>query len=865
MATYSASGSRSGAVASGSAVVEFSTDDTSVNSNVEVCWDFDDDGNYDEDIEDITDRVLSLQTQIGRDYPSQLDGRVSAGVLRMLVDNSDDAFSQLNPSSPMLATPNTLRVGQLVTVRESGAAEEQPTLLARDRFTTVGALTTDEVGNQWTRSALTTVQAQVTDYGVMELNEREDVDYSIYLIDVGTDECLTTATFGPTDPGQQLFLFYAYTDEANHGRITITVDNVSSYLALEDVTSSVPTAVFGPIPVELRDEFSISVWVSGSTARVYLDSMIISTSTAYGGGGTKSGLGSSRTSPQRNATVYEFGCWDRPTWSNSNRTPTVFEPYLWTGRVADIRTKLLQDGSKVAEIDAYGPLARLAQVSMPAPSSVGEVISGYYSHFGQITSAGIGFCARKAGLYEPHSTSGIVAGDYVGAIPAGSARGMTHCRELEAVDGGLLFESETGIITYHPRAVVGSRKSRASWGDSGSAQFTFETIELIDLNRERPNRVEAGVSPSAPSNIFQWSLSAGTAAGVNNAVVITTPSVADGAEVGMLAIAIISSSVWADSEQWIVPPGWSDLTPRGDDVHIRVYAIKLTSSDIDQSFTVYADGSNHGGSWTWTMLMIDKWWGEVSSGVSVATVALGAPTTLAEARSGDVDPPAVVLSSDVPHLVIAARGGQIVTSLSAGSLEPETSVGDTKTPNGYSNRFGDYRAGVSSAVYDCALEVAYRTVATSVEQPSVWPTLMRGFDHLQAVTIAVAGFDGSPPGSGREVVANDLVEQRIHGVITAPDRPEHCVDEAGAQALVDARLAKYQSKGKPRLRVSFHPNNNAAYRYQAQHTKMQDVITVVLDGQSGITYTGDFVVERITNRFDEGARSWLCIWELSPK
>jgi hypothetical protein len=97
-----------------------------VDSNVAIEWDFDNDGDFDEAVEDITSYVRGAQTLIGRDYPSNLTGRSSPGKLRLTLRNDDDRFSYFNSASPLATDPFSLKTGRKIRVRatdaETGAA-----------------------------------------------------------------------------------------------------------------------------------------------------------------------------------------------------------------------------------------------------------------------------------------------------------------------------------------------------------------------------------------------------------------------------------------------------------------------------------------------------------------------------------------------------------------------------------------------------------------------------------------------------------------------------------------------------------------------------------------------------------------------
>ena len=89
----------------------------SVDSNVCFEWDFDNDGDFDQSVENITHYVLAAQTARGRDYPSNLTGKATAGQLKLTLRNDDDRFSYFNSSSPLNAGSFSLKTGRKIRAR----------------------------------------------------------------------------------------------------------------------------------------------------------------------------------------------------------------------------------------------------------------------------------------------------------------------------------------------------------------------------------------------------------------------------------------------------------------------------------------------------------------------------------------------------------------------------------------------------------------------------------------------------------------------------------------------------------------------------------------------------------------------------
>lgn len=105
----------------GSATVSFTAGSagTQASSSIKVYWDFDNDGDFSESVEDITSYVLGASSTIGRDFPSSLTGKSGPGKLRLTLNNDDDRFSYFNTSSPLNTSPFSLKNGRKIRIQDS--------------------------------------------------------------------------------------------------------------------------------------------------------------------------------------------------------------------------------------------------------------------------------------------------------------------------------------------------------------------------------------------------------------------------------------------------------------------------------------------------------------------------------------------------------------------------------------------------------------------------------------------------------------------------------------------------------------------------------------------------------------------------
>ena len=70
-------------------------------ADIRLLVDWNNDGDYDDTYDEITDDVLDITWQRGRDYASQLSGNSIVGKLTARLKNNDGKYSPSNASSPL--------------------------------------------------------------------------------------------------------------------------------------------------------------------------------------------------------------------------------------------------------------------------------------------------------------------------------------------------------------------------------------------------------------------------------------------------------------------------------------------------------------------------------------------------------------------------------------------------------------------------------------------------------------------------------------------------------------------------------------------------------------------------------------------
>src|SRR5690606_14073501 len=106
-----------GALVGGHAKVRFEHGAGTVPADIVVEWDLDGDGDFDDPLEDVTGFMLSAETTIGRDFPSQLLGKSGPGRLTVDLVNQDGRFGYFNAGSPLNQPPFSVRTGGRIRVR----------------------------------------------------------------------------------------------------------------------------------------------------------------------------------------------------------------------------------------------------------------------------------------------------------------------------------------------------------------------------------------------------------------------------------------------------------------------------------------------------------------------------------------------------------------------------------------------------------------------------------------------------------------------------------------------------------------------------------------------------------------------------
>jgi hypothetical protein len=806
-----------------------------VPSNVRVLWDLDNDGDFDDPLEDITSYVLTGETFTGRDWPSQLTGKAGAGRATVMLNNADDRFSYFNTASPLNQGDLSLKTGRRFRFQTVEATSPDPVLITKDRFRRAdGALNATETGIPWVAEIAPGFAApalfEIVGEEALATDSTGFVEH-LASVDIGVTDTYVQVTHGKINGGAFAAIYYRFQDTNNHGMLFRASSGHMQHIVVQDGVG-IASDSFGSYPS--RDNYTegatFGIHVNGSTVTVYLEGVPIGTADAAPFAATKVGMSVAWPS----YLTYRPGIRSFHAW---NGLPIEVEGILWTGSLADVVPSVRSSGEKIATVTAEGILSTLATVDVtPEPAVIGTT-----------TGLAVGHVLAKAELAHPPGR--LQTGD-VTTGPHGFARqkALGLARQFEETELGFLYESQEGYPVFEARTARDSSFSVATFSDRPGTQFAYEAITPRDWRREILNRVQAGVAVTHTTDPIISDLkdsdSNGTAGGVANDVDPVQPTVGR----GDLLIGFVTSTVgYATTVPWLEPIWWRALRTTAANGRQRVYAHICDGTETGDTVLFYDDTTNSGGEWhcQWFVIPHGYWYGSLD-GVS-----------LAEHVPGN-NPPALVTPWGLePTLFFVTYAGLV--SLFGGSLHSDL-------PKGYGWGTGTFLNGASNA-FDLFQNTGWKIDINAVEDPTEFPVApISEFSVVECSVLAVRGFNGSPiPQSGVTTVdLEDAASQDEHNNMirthTGPNLFRHTGD---AHTYTDRVLGRY-GDDRPIFQIEFTATKSAAYRAQAMARRLTHRIRLQADGNAGFGVDSDYHIESITNRFDDGVTNWRVAWELAP-
>lgn len=816
------------AVFGGTAGLEFVHGTGQVPSDIVVEWDFDNDGDFDQPVEDITEFVLAVETRTGRDWPSLLTGKAAPGQLRATLRNDDDRFSFFNTASPLNTAGNTLKTGRKLRIRTTTAANPDPVLLARDRFRRAnGALGNAETGQAWSQPladdlTITSQEAIATGEG----NEH------IAVVDVGTADYYAQVklaevgaeTTGLT--GNVVGLVYRWQDSSNYSLAVLDVD--AAQLQLIDVVAGTPTAA-ATEPVEVYDHMTVGVLLAGAAVTLYLEGVPLLTDTAVQTDETEVGIYASWATGQPAPALDDFWVWDG--------LPAEVEGILWTGDVSDLNSDVQAGPLKLAMLGGKGWLSRPAGQKVRPPASV----------TGRPTGLLVGNTLAMTNLLHPPGP--LAEGDITtGSFGMPDIDAIEAVRRFEETELGFLYETQEGPIGFAARTARDVTSPLVGFTDAPGGQFGYHRLTPFDWRREIVNRVLAGVTPSVPSGV---TLTRGTQSIFNNAnpLQITMPATVTQGDLLLVIVSAVTGSA-AAAANFGAPQNWMKLASSGESIAttgtLLIFA-KVADGNEDSSTITFGTSESlvTSGSAAWHIYRVTDWFGSIQDGVQVGDYTPGN------------DPGAVFPPWDfAPSLFLAVRQG----------VDGTASISGTTYPLGYTDGASDNASGSGSDA--SGIQSARRLAVTQVENPGSFGGTFSGFTEVASTVVAVRGpnadSDGRPIRGQVEVQVDDLDSQDEHNAIRTHRNPANLfATEADAQTYGELVLARH-ADSRPIVAISFWATKTAAYRNQAIRRRVSDRMTLIAENNAGMGINGDFFIETIGHRWSQGLTLWEVTWELSP-
>jgi hypothetical protein len=814
----------------GVATVEFEHGGGPVDSDIVVEWDFDNDGDFDAGIEDVTGDLVSLETQLGRDFPSQLTGKAGPGRLRMTLRNDDDRYNYFNTNSPLTQAPYSLKTGRKIRVRTAEAANPDPALLARDRFrrannANIGAT---ENGLSWSEHL---PGFEIADNQLVHLAD----DSVLATVNVGVADYVVQAKLAETGQpttglsGDTCSIVYRFQDLDNYSHMRLSYTESAVTIELRDVVAGTGSTVDSAVITAL-DDLTLTVVVAGAAVTGFVDGIPVVSGTAIHTDETEVGLAATWSTGQPDPAFDDFYVWDA--------LPAPQEGVLWTGDIEKITPRSVPGGDKTVDVTAVGRMAKLAGQQVPAPR---------YNR-GQLAGTAVGHVLAQAGMLHPLGGADIInpGTAQTGPISFTETEGdaLTFIRRFEDHELGFFHETPEGYLALDQRNARTGTTPDVTFSDAPGSQFGYGNIEPFDREREIVNQVTAGVAATRPSPDNSYG---GQAAGTPRTVEFTIPS---GTDAGDLFIVIVA---WAggsgSGEQWLTPLRWVNHrnVPGGSDqVRTRIYSYIARAGEVGTTYTLYADAASNGGSYC---LYAVRWkagsWYGTQEGIHVVEFVDGST------------PPALTPSWKAPTLYLAVRAG--MSSASGASVSGAT------YPVGYIGGLSAFQNGTVNT-RDVGLQFAYHYSVAPIESPGAFGGTFGPFTVLESTLIAVRGFNGNPPAETVvQVQADDFDSQDDHNRIASHQNTSNLYDtEANALDYCDAVLAAY-STDRPIFELKFPALKNQAYRAQAIRRRVSDRITLVAQHDTGmLSAPADFFIENVNHRWSNAGAYWETTWQLSP-
>lgn len=853
---------------------------------LEVDWD--NDGDFSEAIEDITEYVMDCQTFTGRDYASHLTGNAAPGTLIAYLNNADGRFSSFKTSGPLYESDGWL--GRKVRLRSASSTPTDPVILARDRFNRAnGSLGTAEIGGSWTNlvAGLAIVDQVVYSSGATDIST----------VDAGAADHYAQIRIAEpgSGTGAGVDVYFRVTDGSNYGVFGLRSNGqgggsvVVSGSTVSEFSVEIPWVV-GTI---------LAVYAVGNVATCYVNGVPVGTLDIADDTATDVGFAVTKSGGDDSAGADDFLVL--------SGLPTPTDGVLWTGTLEYVEPESVPGPFKTATLRAVGPLRKLNETDVTPPVYLDGVQTGH----------AVGAILNRAGITLPGriDPGQLTTGPYV--RDADSA--LALCRELEDVEIGFLHETHEGQVAFDSRAVRALNQTvEAVFSDATADPFAlrYQSIRQLDWRDLIFNKVKASLSPyseGSETTLYTdpgpYALASGETreltatysglvsrwtghsrdvriGGAPTVISVASETFAEGtttAAVDMPATVAADDLLLVVSTHPMSAAGWTELPG-------YVYAKNAVGDEDGTSvnFTVASSPNPivvH-------VFRIDDWPGSLSnisdlwvydSGYWVNPQVFGGGTYYNEIRAN-------FPWGATPTLVIASVRGLGIT--------PNPNV--TAAPSGYSGlTYAELQASGGAYSY---LATAYKTVTATTEKPGSFTVTgdtprfgqvyaLRGNPSSETPVTGslpngadgkfTIGYDAGVGGTtqvhenievtGYPIVEGDLVtvlsedttSQDKFGVREYPEVAPLFPNTGEAQLWADTVVAAAKDP-HPLLELSFIANKSAAYMTQAMNRRVGDRITVRAENNADLGIDEDFFIESIEHHLSQGNTRHDVTWTLSP-
>jgi hypothetical protein len=802
-----------------------------VDADIKLLWDLDNDGDWDETEEDVTAYLMSLECDLGRSWPSLLNGDPAPGRLQATLLNNDGRFSYFNASSPLATPPFSLKPGRALRVRLASATDNDPGLLVRDRFDRAdnpASLGTAETGQSWLNIGAG------GGFGIVgEGAQGHAVNNNSLtsVIDVGQVNMYAQAQIAYYTPQQLIGLFVATTNPGTN--------NVRLYLNTDDEELHI-TQTVGGVTTDLLtqaqpmwDGMTIGLGVNGTlaqTATAYIDGVPVAVVALPSAPvGTHVGLyGQWTLTGGRAPKFLDFWCWDD--------VAAPIDGVLWTGDLVNVEPASMPGGPNLVTVTGEGRLIRASN----------DVAAPRLARAGQPTGVLVGDALARAGLLHPPMP--LDAGDVTtGPIGTDDDTALELARGFEATELGTIRETPEGPVTFDSRSATAAPSTAWFTDTPGVGQYPYSSITPKDHRGDLVNEAGAEVAARAPEVRSQ----------TETAVTVHVDATVPGDTLqGDLIIVTCVTSLHTAGVEWLKPIWWQSWYDRKDEYGTRVYTRPSDGTEAGNTFRFY---DNTGGSpgislVQVTVIKAGTWFG-IPRGISAGEIVSG------------FDPgPSDFSWGRYPTLFIAYAVG-------LGAFAPGIAFTTVAPPAGYGNQSGNIALGTSDGL-DVGFVSSYKVDVTDAENPG----LITGLTNVitaESFVLAIRGWNGPHTaatlenpnvigGDGVRVSRADRDSQHEHQVKrVAQVTPVFFADEGDAEAYLDAVLTEYATE-RPVLELSFYATSSADLRGQAVARRQGDKITVTATGDADLGVEGDFIIGHVAHSFTNGGKLWTVTWQLAP-